>query len=263
LIAARNGSTVTLMRRRSASRSLVVLLAVLALGTAAAPDRSAAVTIVECNGARPTNPDPDSTQYEIGENKAVQTVLGIMCLPADHTVSSSDVDWGDGTSSPPLITYVEANGGTRQAWITGAGAHSYPRATCPRGFCHSTFTVSATVTDDQTGEGFPLRARIEVVPVLDVITLAPVRAHAHRLFRGQVATVHTGGFRFLHEMSARLNWDDGTSSRARVSGGGRDYTFRASHLWRAPGTYNVALVVRDGFTGERTLRYLRAHVAEH
>jgi hypothetical protein len=64
-------------------------------------------------------------------------------------------------------------------------------------------------------------------------------------------------------MSARLTWDDGTSSRARVRGRGQDYTFYGSHRWRcAPGTYNVALVVRDRFTGERTLRYLRAHVAE-
>jgi hypothetical protein len=250
------------MRRRSASRSLVVLLAVLALGTAVAPDRSAGLDVVECNGARPTNADPDSTEYEIGENKAVQTVLGIMCIPADHTVSSSDVDWGDGTTSPPLITYVETTGGTRQAWITGAGAHSYPRATCPRGFCHTTFTVSATVTEEQTGEVLPLRAQIDVVPVIDVITLAPVRARAHRLFRGVVARVHTGGLRLLHEMSARLSWDDGTSSRARVSGRDQDYTFRASHRWRAPGTYNVTLVVRDGFTGERTLRVLRAHVGK-
>jgi hypothetical protein len=241
----------------------VVALGVVALGTAVAPDRSAGINFVECNGAVPTNPDPDSIEYEVGENKAVPTVLGIMCLPADHTVSSSDVAWGDGTSSPPLITYVEASGGTRQAWITGAGAHSYPRATCPRGFCHSTVTVSATITEDQTGEVFPLRAQIDVVPVIDVITLAPLRARAHRLFRGEIASVHTGGLRFLHEMSARLSWDDGTSSRARVSGRGQDYTFRGSHRWRAPGTYNVALVVRDGFTGERTLRILRAHVANH
>lgn len=251
------------MRGHSAFPTLAVVLGAFALGTAVGPERSAAVTIVECNGARPTNPDPDSTQYEIGENKAVQTVLGIMCLPADHTVSSSDVDWGDGTSSPPLINYVETNGGTRQAWITGVGTHSYPRATCPRGFCHSTFRVSATITEDQTGQVFRLRAHVEVVPVVDVITLTPPRAHAHRLFRRVIARVHTGGLRFLHEMSARLSWDDGTSSRARVSGRGQDYIFRGSHRWRAPGTYNVALVVRDGFTGERTLRYLRAHVAKH
>jgi hypothetical protein len=241
-------------------RRAFVVLAVVALGTALAPEQSAGLNVVECNGTVPVD-SGDSTQYEIGENKPVQTVLGVMCLPADHSVSSSDVDWGDGTGSPAVISYVEANGGTRQAWVTGADPHSYPRATCPRGFCRSTFRVSATLTDDQTGEVFPLRAHIEVVPVLDVITLASVRARAHRVFRGKVATVHTGGLRFLHEMTARVDWDDGSSSRARVSGNGRDYAFRASHRWRAPGTYNVAVVIRDGFTGERTLRYLRGHVS--
>jgi hypothetical protein len=117
------------------------------------------------------------------------------------------------------------------------------------------------VTEDQTGQVFPLRAYIDVTPVIDVIALAPVRARAHRVFRGRLATVHTGGLRFVHEMTARVNWDDGSSSRARVTGKGQDYAIAATHRWRVPGVYNVALVVRDGFTRERTLRYLRGHVA--
>jgi hypothetical protein len=249
--------------RRAAACSIAAVVALVGFGGMLPSDQATAINIVECDGARPVDANADATRHEVGENKAVQTVLGIMCLPAGHTISSTDVDWGDGTSSPPLITYVQAGDGTRQAWLTGATPHSYPRATCPRGWtdCRSTITVSATVTESDTGAVFPLRAQMAVMPVLDVVALKPVKARAHRVFRGRIATAHTGGLRLLHEMSARISWGDGTSSRGRMSGEGQEYTVRASHRWRAAGTYNVLLVLRDGFTGERMERYLRARVS--
>ncbi len=195
----------------------------------------------------------------IGENKPVPSVLGMMCIPSDETLSSTPIDWGDGTTSPAVIRYEDTNGGTKQAWLDGG--HSYPRATCPTGFCRKAYRVSATLTDDQTGQVFALHENVEVAPILDVISLAPVRSKARRLFRGKLATVHTGGLRFLGEMTATVDWDDGTRSVATVTGAGQDFVVKASHRWRKPGTYNVALYIRDGFTRERMLRYLRGHVS--
>ncbi|HEX4734142.1 MAG TPA: hypothetical protein VH247_06985 [Thermoleophilaceae bacterium] len=235
--------------------ALVVALLAVAL---IVPERSAGIDVVECNGPQANNPNPDATSFEVREYQPLQPVLGLNCLPSGATVSSSPVDWGDGTTSPAKVSYVTNSDGTRQAWI--GGDHSYPRATCPTGFCNTRYRVSATVTDDQTGEVFFLRQYAIVTPTIDVIALEPVRARAHKVFRGPLAHVHTGGLRFLGEMTARIDWGDGRRSTARVTGAGQDFAITAVHHWRASGVYDIALVVRDGFTRERTLRYLRGRV---
>lgn len=240
--------------------ALAALFLTVAVAAAAIVPGASAVVIVPCDGhARPAASDGERIYYEIKENTPVPTMLGVLCLPGDHTVTASRIDWGDGTSSPVNIAYYPTDdGATRQAWLIAP--HTYPRATCPTGFCMKGYRVTATVTDDQSGDVVPLVIHVAVMPAIDVLTTRSLHAHAHRLTRVRLGSVKTGGTRSPGEISARVYWEDGRSSQARVSGSGRNFTITAVHRWRVEGTHSIVLRARDRFSTASTQHSLRVRV---
>jgi hypothetical protein len=239
---------------------VAVLLALVVVFVVSRPADAPGLSVLTCKGARPMNEDPDHTTIDFTEAQGGGSILGLNCVPTDHTVSSTDVDWGDGTRSPVTVTYsVNSEGTTKQAWLRAP--YAYPRARCTTRRCPPPYLMKATVTEDQTGERFPLRAFVNVLPGEDGLAVRRFRARAGKLFRGRVATLRAGGQRFRRELSVRISWGDGTVSAGRVVGRGRDFRVIGAHRWRTPGKHILTVESRDSLTGKRARSWYAVPVA--
>jgi hypothetical protein len=111
------------------------------------------------------------------------TVGEVNCLPANETLSTVTIDWGDGTSSPATATHFELDpiSGAKTALIDGQ--HTYQTLSCPSGLpspgvvCPNMFrpvvtavTASDGATITTTGYGITVYA-----PPLPRVTSLAVR----------------------------------------------------------------------------------------
>ena len=160
-----------------------------------------------------------------------------------HTVS---VDWGEG--SPEAAAVVQAAGSG-----TFSASHQYLDDD-PTGSPADTYTITVTVTDDDTGSDTATVDTIvaNVDPTIDAI--ASDATFADKAEEGETVTV-SGAFSdvgTLDTHTASIDWGDGTVTAATVVQGAGGGTYSGDHAYTSGGVYAVTVTVTDDDTGSAT-----------
>ena len=155
------------------------------------------------------------------------------------------IDWGDGSDS----TTLTLDAGQRQFSAT----HQYLDDN-PTGTPSDTYTVSVTITDDDTGsdDGSTDVVVNNVPPVIE--TLSSSAAGVGDAAEGDTVAV-SGTFSdvgTLDTHTAVIDWGDGTSSPAAIDESGGSGTFSGEHAYGAGGIYTITVTLEDDDTGQDT-----------
>ena len=146
---------------------------------------------------------------------------------------AATIDWGDGT--PLTVGTITGSSGS----FAVDGGHTYTQ--------QGGFQVGVTINDTEDGAQLPLSGQL-------------VAADGN-VFSGQGATfVTTSGLAFTgavaafsdadlvavaSELTAVINWGDGSSSSGTVTGGGGTFTVLGAHTYAAPGQDTVTVTLSD------------------
>ncbi|HVX16023.1 MAG TPA: DUF4214 domain-containing protein [Pirellulales bacterium] len=156
---------------------------------------------------------------------------------SDYTAT---IDWGDGTTTAGSIT---GSGGN----YTVTGDHTYT----------DELNGSYLVTVAEPDANFTLGPISSSVTVADAdsgtVTASPISATEGHTFSGLVATfadTYTG--QVASDLSASIDWGDGTVTTGTVSGSGGDFTISGSHAYADEGNYTVTTTVSDDSPGTFT-----------
>jgi PKD repeat protein len=137
------------------------------------------------------------------------------------------VDWGDGTTSPAVVTESQGQG-------TVSAQHVY--------LDNGVYSVTLTVTDNSQDYGTATTTATiaNVAPVIGPLT-------NRRGNEGAVVTL-SGAFAdagVLDTHTATIDWGDGTSSPAAITEANGQGTVSAQHVYADNGVYSVTLTVTD------------------
>jgi hypothetical protein len=154
--------------------------------------------------------------------------------PGDYTVT---IAWGDGTSSSGTIEPPVS--GSQTLWVSGT--HSYA----------NTGTDSFTVTiTNSSGTSVSANGTATVSNISSAgQPLSPTEGQS---FTGTVAIFSDSNPAVtLGNLSATINWGDGTTSRATIQTdpGGNGYDVVGTHTYANYGTYKVTSAISDGLGG--------------
>ena len=170
--------------------------------------------------------------------ESAQVIGGTEGTPADLRATFDDagvadlhtaaVDWGDGILAPAAVAEELGHGEV-------LAEHVY--------LDDGAYLAGLCVTDDDGGQGCaPVPAQIGNAPptlALAVVSSGfrqdPVRLDGSAFTDPGVLDTHT----------AEVDWGDGSAAPATVSEAGGAGSVAATHLYAAPGTYDVSLCVRD------------------
>ncbi len=202
-----------------------------------------------------TGADTDSTSVTVDNVDPVLTSLSVTSMiDEDGTVSltgtltdvgtldthSVTVDWGEG--APEAATVVQGAGSA-----SFSASHQYLDDD-PSGTPQDTYTITVTVTDDDTGSDTATIDTLvkNVAPVID--SVASDATFDDKAEEGEPVTV-SGTFSdvgTLDTHTGSVDWGDGTVTPATIGTG----TFSASHAYAAGGVYTVEVTITDDDTGE-------------
>ena len=157
-----------------------------------------------------------------------------------HTVS---VDWGDGSSGPAVVVQGAGSG-------TFAATHQYLDDD-PTGTPQDTYTITVTVTDDDTGSDEQAIDTLVKNVAPEITSVVSDATFEDKAEEGEIVTV-SGAFTdvgTLDTHTAVVDWGDGNVDPATVTQGSGSGTFTAGHAYTAGGVYNVTVTVTDDDTG--------------
>jgi hypothetical protein len=163
--------------------------------------------------------------------------------PAKTAASfTATIDWGDGTTSAGTVS-----GGSGSFTVTGQ--HTYAD--------EGAFSFTVTVAETGAGGATASSSAIATVTESDVLSGSPATfsATATQSFSGVVATfTDTNTANVAGDLTATIDWGDGTTSAGTVSGGGGAFTVSGSHTYASSGTFPVAVTLTDDSPGTATAR---------
>jgi len=148
----------------------------------------------------------------------------------DPSQFTASIDWGDGSSTSPGT--VSGSGP-----FTVTGIHTYSSAG------NFTITVTVTHTTNQTGTGTGMAA-VTSPPVNVSGQSAPATQNVQ--FSGQVATVSDAAATQPGQLSASIDWGDGSSTpQAMVSGANGTFTISGNHTYAKATGFTITITVTD------------------
>jgi len=151
----------------------------------------------------------------------------------DPSQFTASIDWGDGSSTSPGT--VSGSGP-----FTVTGIHTYSSAG------NFTITVTVTHTTNQTGTGTGMAA-VTSPPVQVSGQSAPATQNVQ--FSGQVATVSDAAATNPNQLSASIDWGDGTTTpQAMVSVANGTFTVSGSHTYATATSFTITITVTDTMT---------------
>ncbi len=162
-------------------------------------------------------------------------------LPASSYTAS--INWGDGVTSAGQVL---GSGGT----FTVQGTHSYADDSLDQS--QGSYTVTVTVTNSASGTINTTSSIMVVRPPLSLV-VGNVLVGDH----GVVSNAQLGVFTepdvadTAAEFTAVVNWGDGTSSSAVVSGGSGMFQVLGSHDYATGGTYPIVVDVYQGWQQQK------------
>jgi hypothetical protein len=161
-----------------------------------------------------------------------------------HTVA---IDWGDGSHDSTI---------SLAAGVLAFPAASHQYLDNPAGQPHGTFTIKATVTDDD-GSSAAGSMAVEVDNVAP--TVGTISAPATPVTVGSVVSASASfsdpGVRDTH--TAVWDWGDGTTSAGTVTEANGSGSVCDGHAYSAAGVYTLKLTVtdKDGGSGQSVFQY--------
>jgi hypothetical protein len=153
---------------------------------------------------------------------------------------TAKIDWGDGHLNDPGA--IVGGGGN----FTVSGGHTYAEP--------GTYTVYTTITNLEGGNSDVAVGSVVVQPA--ALTLTPRTVQTTEGV-GDLLTLATLNDANPNETSGdftiSVNWGDGTTTNTdTISGGQGNYTLSGHHVFSAPGTYSVHLILTDSLGGSAT-----------
>lgn len=153
---------------------------------------------------------------------------------------TATVDWGDGTTDAGTVTGADGV-------FTVTGSHTYA----------DEMSGNISVTVAEPAANFTIGPNPDSVTVTDAdsgtVTAQAIAATEGHTFSGQVATLsdtYTG--QVASDLTATINWGDGTTDTGTVSGSGGNFTISGSHAYTDEGVYTVTTTVADDAPGTFT-----------
>ena len=150
------------------------------------------------------------------------------------------IDWGDGTTTPGTVS-----GGSGSFTVTGQ--HTYAD--------EGAFSFTVTVTETGAGGATASSSATATVTESDALSGSPATfsATATQPFSGVVATfTDTNTANVAGDLTATIDWGDGTTSSGTVSGGGGTFTVSGSHTYASSGSFPVVVTLTDDSPGTAT-----------
>lgn len=200
----------------------------------------------------------DSTSRTIFATEGVNSgsqVVASFTDPSNPPVTdySAEINWGDGTSSTGTVSFDAGSG-----VYSVSGSHAYTED----GSDLIVVTVHRTGAPDVTLDAIAAVVEPPLVQIFPPV-VAPL---GHE---GTALTVTVGYFThgnntetgtpppgsegaFVGELSAMIDWGDGTTSAGRVDGNGSNYVVTGTHTYQDEGHYSVKATVLD-ISGDDTL----------
>lgn len=157
--------------------------------------------------------------------------------PASFTVT---IAWGDGTTTPGTVT-----GGSGS--FTVSGQHTYAD--------EGAFTFTVTVTETGPGGATASSSATATATEADVLAGTPVgiSPFAGASFTGIVATfTDADTANVASDFLATIDWGDGTTTAATVTGGGGTFAVTGTHTYAATGPFTVTVTLADDPPGTAT-----------
>lgn len=153
------------------------------------------------------------------------------------------VDWGDGSTD-----IASAFGSGNPFTYAFSGSHTYLQ--------DGSYAVTVSVTDQNGSTGTSSSTMVSVTnvtPVVDTPKVSPPTAEGMPTFFSVSGTFNDPGGVSDEPYNAVIDWGDGASDKAIVSGGGDPFTysFNGDHTYAQSGSYSVTVSVTDqnGSTG--------------
>ncbi len=154
------------------------------------------------------------------------------------------INWGDNTTD--IATVTGAGNPFNYAFN---GSHTYAQS--------GSYNVTVSVTDKDGGTGTSAPVMVSVAnvpPTVDTPTVSPTTTNEGASTSFTLSGSFTDPAGALDQpYNAVVNWGDGTTDPATVSGSGNPfgYAFSGSHTYAQSGNYNVTVSVtdKDGGTG--------------
>jgi len=152
---------------------------------------------------------------------------------------AATINWGDGTTTSGIIT------GANGSFNVSGGLHAYAD--------EGQYTITTTVTKPSDNEQVSITGSAAISDT-DFFTVSvpgitgnpgqptPLMATFTDAYTGQVAS----------DLTATINWGDGTSSAGIISGGGGNFTVIGSHAYATGGIYTSTVTVADDPPGTAT-----------
>jgi Ca2+-binding RTX toxin-like protein len=185
---------------------------------------------------------------------AVATLTGTVIDPGTGDTFTVDIDWGDDSGVETFTLDASATGstpGSQTFTLTHRYLDDNPTATAS-----DSYTITATVTDDDTGKG-SMSTTVQVDNVAPVVALLSTSAIAFgEAVPGKTITV-SGVFvdqGTLDTHNVTIDWDDGNSSNSITTpgdfsqlsvGGGGSGSFNGAHQYTTGGIFKVVARVED------------------
>jgi hypothetical protein len=191
-------------------------------------------------GGRPAEQpiSPQGTTFTSTEGKAVSGTVATFTDPDPSSTAAeynATIDWGDGSpSSAGTIT------GPQGGPYTVSGAHTYAE--------EGTYRAAVTITDADTPSNTATASSTANVSDAALAASPACPATSTQSFNGTTATFADAASPYgtLSDFSAAIDWGDGSSSTATVSGpDGGPYSVSGSHSYTTTGTVTITTKVKD------------------
>jgi hypothetical protein len=155
---------------------------------------------------------------------------------ADFTAT---IHWGDGTTGAGTVTGA---GGT----FTVSGTHTYAD--------DGPFTVTAVLADDAPGTATATATGTATVAEADVLSGSATPIQTVEGTPVGVVATFTDAFTGnpASDLTATIDWGDGTTTAGTISGGNGSFTVTGSHTYTASGSFTVAVTLADDAPGTAT-----------
>ncbi|HEV3343343.1 MAG TPA: DUF4214 domain-containing protein [Pirellulales bacterium] len=157
--------------------------------------------------------------------------------PDPASAFAATINWGDGTTDTGTVS---GSGGN----FTVTGGHTYAD--------EMNGSISVTVTEPAAN--FTIGPNPDSVTVAEAdsgtVTAQAITATEGHTFSGQVATfADTYAAQVASDLTAIVNWGDGTVTAGTVSGGSGSFTISGSHAYADEGSHTVTTTVADDSPG--------------
>ena len=183
----------------------------------------------------------------------------VVTNPNPASLLSAVINWGDGQTTPGLVSLVSSTGSSATFTVTGTHSYTTVSTTTP-------YSISVTITDPSGQSATTTSTPIIAAPTLNA-TGTNFTATPGQLFTTTVANF-TDSYKPTLPITAAINWGDGQTTQGTVNlvsstGSLGVYTVTGTHIYSASsptGSYAVTVTILDP-SGQKATANSTAEIA--